>query len=367
MARIDELTAAEQADFEPEQHAKNEARRPPSRSSTDRSDLIPPPLSSLRSRSRRSSAAMSLHTTDDEATQARPSVRSSVRRPSTPGADPHEIRANLIAAFGTLRQQRAHTAADINRANAAALQEALKASEQGRDFTEDAELHDAIARSLHERSASAADIKSSNAALLDDGMKASRQEPGSADVVQLHDALARSLQEKAFALLVNTRSPERREAQQAPYADRRAEFRTYLDRHGLQTVPTEGAKRDSAIRALVRQIRPELTAAELEQHIHDLREQYDGIRTHASRQKLPIDLGVDGATNTLVKLLNKRYDVSIQLGVVDAGVERDYPVTHIGVFGEHSDAPDAGFTHRLVLFEHNGERYDAITAKAVDG
>lgn len=230
----------------------------------------------------------------------------------------------------------------------------------------------------------------------------SDEEMQRADEAALREAIARSLQERAFDVLLEpTRgvevvpasyAPQRdathaprgdatntvdhvariegqqptevaepeRERQMSAFADLHPAFCEHLRSHGLKVISNPGKGNSCAIYALVQQVRPDLLPAALDSEVKILRTQYDQ-RCPADKDKmLYLDAGPGGAADTLIALINERYGVNVQFGVVEAGVEPAHPVTRQGVFPPQ--ASGASFSHRLVVWDEKGH-FEAVTGE----
>ncbi|MGF6547290.1 hypothetical protein QFZ96_002361 [Paraburkholderia youngii] len=188
----------------------------------------------------------------------------------------------------------------------------------------------------------------------------SASEMDSADAAAVEEAIARSLQEKAFGILVkpepqaiqsnttHTSNPtnkavvnhadrneepsevsnDNREQQMLGFADLNNAFRAHLTKHDLQVISNPGTGSNCAIYALVQHLRPDLKDSNLDNEVNELRREYDVKNPSDSNDRmLHLDTGVGGAAKTLTRLVNERYNVNIQVGVVEAGLDAEYPVT----------------------------------------
>ncbi|MGF6666323.1 hypothetical protein QF000_008056 [Paraburkholderia atlantica] len=227
------------------------------------------------------------------------------------------------------------------------------------------------------------------------GQKKARtaDEMDSADAAAVEEAIARSLQEKAFRILVkpepqaiqsnttHTSNPtnnavvnqadrneepsevsnDNREQQMLGFADLNNAFRAHLTKHDLQVISNPGTGSNCAIYALVQHLRPDLKDSNLDNEVNELRREYDVKNPSDSNGRmLHLDTGVGGAAKTLTRLVNERYNVNIQVGVVEAGLDAQYPVTSKETIS--ASGASAPFTHHVVIWDQQGH-YEAVTAR----
>jgi len=227
-------------------------------------------------------------------------------------------------------------------------------------------------------------------------MKAvSGEETDSADEAALHEAIVRSLQDKAFETLGSPRpeahtgvgdalqratservgqdSPSAKlsevsDAEQATqmlgFAGLNKAFRAHLEKNKLQVISNEGKGTNCSIYALVQHIRPDLPSNKLDAEVSALREQYDKGCPQDRGKMLHFDTRAGGTARSLIGLVNKRFGVNIQLGMVEAGMDQAHPATLKESIA--ASMMNSSFTHRLIIWDQQGH-CEALTAKPDDG
>lgn len=150
-------------------------------------------------------------------------------------------------------------------------------------------------------------------------------------------------------------SPERRNEQYAAVAKQNQAFRTHLRGMGLETVHNSGSNNNCSIYSLVDIAAPKLDPQKRHQAVDEIRASFDHAHPDEKGNMLLLDMQRGGHGPALVALVNKKFGVNMEVGVVQAGVEDAHPLTHLGTV-RAGDASSAGkpVTHKGVVWDQHG-------------
>jgi hypothetical protein len=169
-------------------------------------------------------------------------------------------------------------------------------------------------------------------------------------------------------------TPEQRNAQYAATAQHNQAFRAHLRGMGLETVHNSGgnnagSNNNCAIYSLVDIAAPKLNAQQRHQAVDEIRASFDRAHPQEQGRMLLLDSGRGGHGPALMSLVNHKFGVNMEVGVVQAGVEDAHPVTHLGTM-RSGDAASTGkpVTHKGVVWDQHGhfEALRQIAPKPVE-
>jgi hypothetical protein len=155
---------------------------------------------------------------------------------------------------------------------------------------------------------------------------------------------------------------DQRDAQYQAVAKHNQAFESHLHGMGLEVVHNSGSNNNCAIYSLLDIAAPKLDQAQRHQAAREVRASFD--KTHPGEQgrMLLLDMQQGGHGQALVSLVNKKFGVNMEVGVVQAGYEAEHPVTQIGTLrGEGANAKPP--THHGVVWDKHGH-YEAIRESA---
>lgn len=155
-------------------------------------------------------------------------------------------------------------------------------------------------------------------------------------------------------------SSSNRMQQHEAFAQPNIRFREFLTDHGLQVVPNPGRGNNCSIYALVQYASPSLRGPALDREVAEIRQQFDQRHPDEQGNMLLLDGQQGGHASDLISLVNRRYNVDMAVGVVQAGIESSHPVTQLGVYeGSSARPPGSEPTHRVVVWDEGGH-FEAI-------
>jgi hypothetical protein len=151
---------------------------------------------------------------------------------------------------------------------------------------------------------------------------------------------------------------DQREAQYAATAQHNRAFESHLKGLGLEVVHNSGSNNNCSIYSLIDIAAPKLSQAQRHQAASEIRASFDKAHPQEKDRMLLLDMQEGGHGPALVSLVNKKFGVNMEVGVVQAGIEAAHPVTQLGtVRGDASNTKPA--THRGVVWDKHGH-YEAI-------
>lgn len=138
-------------------------------------------------------------------------------------------------------------------------------------------------------------------------------------------------------------------------------FERSLAGQDMQPIRNSGRDNNCSIYALVQCARPDLDGPALDQAVSEIRAGFDAQHPDERGRMLLLDTNEGGHGAALVSLVNEKFGVDMQVGVVQAGVDDTHPVTTLGQF--HGSQHRAGQvpTHRVVVWDQHGH-FEAITS-----
>ncbi|MDR0240286.1 MAG: hypothetical protein LBJ65_01595 [Burkholderia sp.] len=140
-----------------------------------------------------------------------------------------------------------------------------------------------------------------------------------------------------------------------------ARFEQSLADQDMQPIRNSGRDNNCSIYSLVQCARPDLEGPALDEAVSEIRADFDAQHPDEKGRMLLLDTNEGGHGAALVSLVNEKFGVDMQVGVVQAGVDDAHPVTTIGQF--HGTQRQAGQapTHRVVVWDQHGH-FEAITS-----
>ncbi|RQS36264.1 hypothetical protein DIE03_03680 [Burkholderia sp. Bp8992] len=152
-----------------------------------------------------------------------------------------------------------------------------------------------------------------------------------------------------------------RDAQLEATRSPNARFEAALAGQDMQPIRNGGRGNNCSIYSLVQCAKPDLDGPALDQAVSEIRTDFDAQHPDEKGRMLLLDTNAGGHGAALVSLVNEKFGVDMQVGVVQAGVEDAHPVTTIGQF--HGSQRQAGQapTHRVVVWDQHGH-FEAITS-----
>ncbi|KAG8154503.1 hypothetical protein BFF94_007010 [Burkholderia catarinensis] len=162
--------------------------------------------------------------------------------------------------------------------------------------------------------------------------------------------------------------PAARDAQRDATRSSNARFEQLLTGQEMQPIRNSGRDNNCSIYSLVQCARPDLDGAALDHEVSEIRAGFDAQHPDEKGRMLLLDTNEGGHGAKLVSLVNERFGVDMQVGVVQAGVDNAHPVTTIGQFHGSQRQSGQAPTHRVVVWDQHGH-FEAITSapgKAID-
>lgn len=156
--------------------------------------------------------------------------------------------------------------------------------------------------------------------------------------------------------------PEKIAEQLAAVHASNKDFRAMLANRNMEPIPNGGKGNNCSIYSLVQCAAPDLDAAALHQAVGEIRAEFDAAHTGEAGQMLLLDANEGGHGKALVSLVNKRFGVDMQVGVVQAGVSREHPVTTLGQF--HGERPSGQARALRVVVWDQHRHFEAVTSTA---
>ncbi|MBN3835106.1 hypothetical protein [Burkholderia sp. Ac-20344] len=140
-----------------------------------------------------------------------------------------------------------------------------------------------------------------------------------------------------------------------------ARFEQSLAGQGMQPIRNSGRGNNCSIYSLVQCAKPDLDGPALDRAVSEIRTDFDARHPEEKDRMLLLDANAGGHGAALVSLVNEKFGVDMQVGVVQAGVDDAHPVTTIGQF--HGSQRQAGQapTHRVVVWDQHGH-FEALTS-----
>lgn len=157
-------------------------------------------------------------------------------------------------------------------------------------------------------------------------------------------------------------TPEQRDEQYRATASLNHKFESHLQGLGLEVVHNSGRSNNCAIYSLLDIAAPKLDQGQRHQAAREIRAAFDSKRPDEAGKMLLLDMGNGGHGRDLVSLVNKKYGVDMQVGVVQAGLDDDNPVTQIATL-RADDAATKPPTHRGVVWDQHGH-FESVRAAA---
>ncbi|QGZ65807.1 hypothetical protein [Paraburkholderia acidisoli] len=167
---------------------------------------------------------------------------------------------------------------------------------------------------------------------------------------------------KSDDVVVPDVTPEQRDAQYRATASLNQKFESHLQGLGLEVVHNSGRSNNCAIYSLLDIAAPKLDQGERHQAAREIRAAFDSKRPDEAGKMLLLDMGNGGHGRDLVSLVNKKYGVDLQVGVVQAGIDDQHPVTQIATL-RADDAAAKPPTHRGVVWDQHGH-FESVRAAA---
>lgn len=148
-------------------------------------------------------------------------------------------------------------------------------------------------------------------------------------------------------------STGQRADQYAAAAGHNRKFESHLKGLGLEVVHNSGRSNNCAIYSLLDIAAPKLDSGQRHQAAREIRAAFDSKHPGEQNNMLLLDMGRGGHGADLVKLVNQKFGVDLQVGVVQAGYDDEHPVTQIGTL-RSDDAGAKPPTHRGVVWDQHG-------------
>ncbi|QTD94189.1 hypothetical protein [Burkholderia anthina] len=165
-----------------------------------------------------------------------------------------------------------------------------------------------------------------------------------------------------YAPLVANVPPEKIAEQLAAVHASNKDFRAMLANRDMEPIPNGGKGNNCSIYSLVQCAAPDLDDAALHQVVGEIRAEFDAAHTGEAGQMLLLDANEGGHGKALVSLVNKRFGVDMQVGVVQAGVSPEHPVTTLGQF--HGERPSGQARALRVVVWDQHRHFEAVTSTA---
>ncbi|NTZ07533.1 hypothetical protein [Burkholderia metallica] len=152
-----------------------------------------------------------------------------------------------------------------------------------------------------------------------------------------------------------------RDAQREATRSANARFEQSLAGQDMQPIRNSGRGNNCSIYSLVQCARPDLDGPALDQAVSEIRTAFDAQHPNEKGRMLLLDTNEGGHGAALVSLVNDKFGVDMQVGVVQAGVDDAHPVTTIGQFHGSQRRAEQAPTHRVVVWDQHGH-FEAITS-----